>query len=1817
MAKKKNEDDAAADFFGDDEMDWFDDEDDSEESPAPAPASEDEPKETLPVAPPPPPPFKPPGADGGTVQPLASEDWSNRVSDAPADAKLLSSAPTLVFSSVPTLPPQAAPDLAELTGAAEDGPASELRPDEAATEEATPEEIAAAVEAAGPPSQAETEVIEEADESEPPAPDAEEVSWPETGEVFGDDLEGQTAEATPLVRSQDPAPARIEPPVQVGETDSTDDTPAMSAPPPKRPALERWTPPGDDAAWRQVAMAMVGEASNAKDMERAELLFEAATIYYTRVGDHDGAETLYRDAANSGWTDGRLRRSLADISLANDRFDDAVKSLTESAASLSGDAAAELYLEAAGVAMGHLSRVGDAAGLARLSLTAAPADYASLSMLRDLSPQIEDASEQVDVLRRLAAASEGYVAADALMELGLALGDTDAAGALQALRDAVAASPIHAAAWLALEGALLDAAAHADLAALYAAEAEREGQPDAGWWYLKAARAHRDAGATAEADSAYDLAAADGYLFGERERQAAHKRGNAWEALAKSLEAEAAATEGPAAAYSWYRLALIREKHLDNASGALEAYKQVVRLDGNATPAGDAAGRLMKALGQTDDLMGFWKSRLEVATDDANRASMMFRMAEIAEGEGDLPGARSWYEQALDAGVSAVVGPTEDGLARVLYAQGAWADLAQLHRNRAATTDSPAAKAETLYLAATVGKHEPADPDRAISDLKGVLEVMPGHTGALGLVDVILTAAEDWETLAAFLQAAAAASEDEIKKGSLFYRAGRLFADRAQDVARAETCLENAVAAHGAFLPAVWMLRQIAGNADNSAQCDLYLKQAEASESVEMGHWCLFAASQLADGAEGRNHLQKILDAAPNHPGALAAMEVACLVGEEHAALAELYDHSLVGPSTADGARLLVRVAELHGELGNKDQATHALTDLIGQSVEGRPLRAASRLAERIGVWEEAAKLLEGLDSYEDKLHRSRLLVRKLRNPGASLRVLKECLEDETSDLGAAYSTSVVARLAQDREAMIRAHAALATKAESSALKGAYARWAAGMLAADGREDEALPYWQMDLELRPESVVAFEGVERGQISIGNVDGLKELYGARRPEDLRGLALALERAEEDQLTIEVLRSALEGEGLKLPTLLILEQAYTRGEHWQEVYDVVVERREIVKDEGQKSQIDAKRRWLLAEKLAETDIAWELYQKLHEESPDDREVTEAVAGIAGARGETELAIKYLKELAETASDKTESARYQRRVGDAYEASADTASARQAYLDALDYVPDDRSALDGLKRLAEGEQDWPSLVQVLQREAGIADDDRRLELRREIAMVTEDKIGDIAVAMDAWRGVLEESSQDTEALEHLLGLAEGQEEWGVFVETGNALAAITSGTEQAILYRRMGIVCQEQLDRDDAIRYFEQAMAGDAPDLDASVRLEEIFRTRADWGGAVRALQVQGRVAEEDQARVEALVKAAQIEVGKRHDRDAASEFFAQILEIEPSQLDAMRFMSHHLFENEKYEQALDVCGRLEPFVEQDQDVDDFDTRMELSSFFFCFGEMLNNTDQPEEALPRYERALELNPTHLATLEAIGPLYTDAKHWKKAERVYRQLLQLSGGQGERHAVATTYTQLGLVERQLGSQDKAYKRFNKALEMYPNHVGALNGMALILEDREDWSNLLNIYNNIIYHATAHHDVIDAYMTKGRILDDQMTRPDKAAQHYQRSLDFDNRQPVAYVRLAELAMRRDDYLEAGSLADQALDLPEMDDLLEPVLSLLLLCRAAALQDAGKADDAAKALDEARRSAASELDKALGSDPLADLDALRQVIKDAIPIPIR
>jgi tetratricopeptide (TPR) repeat protein len=392
-----------------------------------------------------------------------------------------------------------------------------------------------------------------------------------------------------------------------------------------------------------------------------------------------------------------------------------------------------------------------------------------------------------------------------------------------------------------------------------------------------------------------------------------------------------------------------------------------------------------------------------------------------------------------------------------------------------------------------------------------------------------------------------------------------------------------------------------------------------------------------------------------------------------------------------------------------------------------------------------------------------------------------------------------------------------------------------------------------------------------------------------------------------------------------------------------------------------------------------------------------------------------------------------------------------------------------------------------------------------------------------------------------------------------------------EQSALQGELGAVLLRQLYREDeAVRYLDIASQGPHAQITAAEDLERIYAGAGLWDKAVEA-QLRQADCTAGPEKVQRLLKSAQTCLDMTSQREDASTIYGRVLEEDPDNQTALRFQADHLYTTGDMEGAVEVFFRLEPDLDElDLEDEDEDDVIELALSLFRFAQALEKLGRTDEAIVRYEAVREINPAHLPSLESVGPLYMAANNWKLASKVYRQILRLTGGQGDPARLARTYTSLGRVEIELGNLDKAERRFAKALQVRPNDISALTGSADVLLRRGDgqtgdqqtdtWRRLLTVYNNIIYHAQTPEEVVYAYLTKGFVLDARLDLAEKAAQHYRKSLAFDGSQPGVLWRLAEHALRAQDWPEAESLASQGLALDTLDPEQRAGLHLVRYC---------------------------------------------------------
>ena len=1517
------------------------------------------------------------------------------------------------------------------------------------------------------------------------------------------------------------------------------------------PRSEFLLPQGLDA-WRE-ALAAIEAAANEEGAARADLLVQAAHLRLRALGDASGARERLAAALAEGATGDEVFVLSTDLADASNGYE----AWATRAGALTGDAAADAWRRAAAASTDPAT----VRAALHEAVAADPSDLDSLDRLVDVLNRGGDDEALIGALEIRAMVDDASAVASLHTERGNALarlGRMDEA--IAAWAEALTLDPDQGDADVALEAALRAGAQYAALAERYLARAARGGGPTALWLAARALRAAGDDGAAASFATASVVS-----TFAAIEREAWLLTAGQPDDLVAAIEQIWGERAGIEAAAAFYRLGAALERLGGASEQVLTAYRKSSAL--GFGPAADAVERALRAGGDPEALIAFHTER--VKSWDVPRLVDLVRLADArdAAAPADPETVAAWRVVADRGDLTGL-----RGLRRAATAAGSVAERVFAAERLAALESDPTVAAARAFEAASLHLAE-GDPASGAAWFEKALAVPTGDLLAFeGLIASLVGAGRPSEA-ADRLEARAATSEGE-RAESMLLEAARLREGVSADSAIAT--LDRLLAITPDHAEATRRLAQVAG----ARRPDVIRAALKSPGSVEArladATLAMLAGEPLPeDSFEGLSTLRALAVASSVDTVAwgdrVAADGLADTLSlEAFVVLAGMADAgrvvaALEAAPTGVGTPTLVRQAE---SLGRTDLALRFAVEA------GLPASEIDRLT--LASAAGAAEALVGLRGALDRADA----------PVATLARLAQ-----------------IAGAVGDADVQVRAHELVVERTSVGSVQALHASWLGSLRQAAGDALGALAAWRLALAGRPGSIVALDGAKAAAAAAGDVEAATELATADGP---RAVAEAVEAAG-GAPPVEAWREAAASG--QLLDAFGLERALVEAGDWQGVFDAWTARLALTTAESERSRLEIKRRWVLAEKLAEADLAWELYQKLHEDAPGDRDVLESLARIAGRRGEVAQAIQYLTDLARTAPSAKDAARYHRRIAEVCLANGQDAEARQALFDALDVSPEDLEALAGLRELADRTGDHDTLHAVLKREVVLVPPVRRVALLRQIADVAQHKLADPGRAIDAWRQVLAEVPGDRDSLRSLFALADEGDDLGLYIESGTALAESSSGAERSALLTVIGVRCDAAGRSDDAVHYLEQAISAEVPDAGAALKLESIYRHSGDHAGVVRALSVQAECAADVDAKVAKLLSAARVELESRHDREAAHRTYERVLLVSAEQPDALRFESTYLYDAGRHAEALDLYARLEPLQISAAEDDDDDVRMEATAFFYRFAEMLRGEGRAAEAVARYERALQLNPSHLPTLEAVGPLYAAAENWTGAGDVYQRLLNLTGGQGDPEQVANIYTMLGRVDRHHGKPDKALKRFTKALEAFPNFVPALKGLAGVHEDRHDWQNLLTAYNGVIYNASVQKDVIDAYMTKGRVLDDELGRPDKAAQHYERCLAFDAAQPVAYLRLSELALRRQAWEEAAEIAFRGLGFVG-DDVNTHVDLKLALCMARLMVDdaVGAADALAKA-----QSLSPERVAVLGDAPLADPAAIGSTLRARLP----
>ena len=710
-----------------------------------------------------------------------------------------------------------------------------------------------------------------------------------------------------------------------------------------------------------------------------------------------------------------------------------------------------------------------------------------------------------------------------------------------------------------------------------------------------------------------------------------------------------------------FRIGGLYEDRLDDPKGAVAIYERVLRLAPDHLGALHALGRAALRAGEHDKALRAILREAKLAPPGQRAAELLVRAAELLAGPmGDAKGAILQLEQVVKAEPKHTLAIAR---LRALYrSEQRWeALLAQLTRSYEQTTD-PAARAELAIEIGRLQQHQLGRTGDAIAAYGRALAAQPLHALAFAALTALLRAQGKWAELGAALDARAKVCTDSGERALLYCELGRVLEERLNDPLRALEIYGRALEAQPGLRQALdARARLLWGRGDLPRLAKALHEEAAQCTDPRLAVAALERAAALEAEAIGDHKTalatyRSLLERAPQHTGALLAVEALSIQLRDRKALAANYAaQAEVATDERFKVSALRDLAQLAATPEEAADAYRALLALRGEDPEA--LTALAEQARAEGDLQGALALkgklaqLAGDRAVVAAQHLVLAAQIESGDPAQALAAYRTALSLDPESLAAARGLSRAAWAFALPEALAEAARAEARVTRDYGLSCDLLLRAAELRERSGDHagtalcaQEALEYdpsharaaemLSTALHATGEYVQLAEWLARAAEATQDTDRRAQLYTevARiRAQQLRNLPAALSAAER----------ALAAKPDHADALLELARSLAALERWEQSAEVHERRAGLLRDPAQRADAQLELAVIAAERLNDSARAHKCLRAVLAAQPENRKALALQVRLHTVAGKHGEALALLRKLIDSAADTTERA------------------------------------------------------------------------------------------------------------------------------------------------------------------------------------------------------------------------------------------------------------------------------------------------------------------------------------------------------------------------------------------------------------------------------------------------------------------------------------------------------------------------------------------------------------------------------------------------
>jgi serine/threonine protein kinase/lipopolysaccharide biosynthesis regulator YciM len=752
------------------------------------------------------------------------------------------------------------------------------------------------------------------------------------------------------------------------------------------------------------------------------------------------------------------------------------------------------------------------------------------------------------------------------------------------------------------------------------------------------------------------------------------------ERLVQLLDQRAETKRGAERAELLARIAEVYEDSREDLAEATRRYEAVLAIDPAHLGALKGLDRIYNRTGRYKELLENLERQVDVAATPRQKINLWERIAALHDEEFlDHEAAARALEQIL------ALDPQHDGaltaLVRHYRALDRWDDVARLLERHAKTTGDDARRVELLAARARVLAEQIGSPERATRAYEQVLELAPGHAGALEALARLREIQGDAHAALTAIEALAAKATTPEAKAEQWMRAARLLearGDKDGAIERYKLALDANPrdAAASASLRQAYAARGDVAGVVGLVERELASAEGDLAKARLHGELARIYRAKMKDDRRAAESARTAIDLdATNADGLIVLGDIAyeCDRYLEASRHFEPLLSRTTSLSRQDAVRVLVRFMEAFGKSWTSRVSQPSTTDLAaasttqgGSGAESSPLSrppAAANHPRMLAAIEALTKVAP--DDVDAMLSVSKVAFEH-GDPRGAMQIHKDLLAKYGGDLTngeraeALYRLGESARRVEEWDEAIEALQESADLDPSSALPLQSLAW-----VYEARGD-----WKSVVRTKVKRLEVASGAERFDLLLEAGDVL--------------LAKLDDRARASKMYVAALEERPDDRKL----LTKLMQLYSEEKDWAKLVDVVLRLADFVEDPKQRAKYMQTAAIVSHRQLGEIDQAIEYYDRVLDLDPTLSKALDEAVELRRQKGDHEGVEKLLNrrlDQAKNANDRAAIVKTLDELGALYQKFlGEPELAIDAYEAAQAFDPEDRARAETLAEL-----------------------------------------------------------------------------------------------------------------------------------------------------------------------------------------------------------------------------------------------------------------------------------------------------------------------------------------------------------------------------------------------------------------------------------------------------------------------------------------------------------------------------------------------------